>query len=687
MAAEKETSELNNLNISAPTNDGAIPNPQKKGASCCSSLKTFLVALCFSYFAKAYSGSYVKSSITQIERRFDISSSTAGMVDGSFEFGNLLVIAFVSYFGAKFHRPRIIAAGCFLMALGSFLSAMPHFFMGPYKYEVARAQMTPLNNSTGRAYSISPCLANRTLTEDMKEGCVRETSSYMWVCVLVGNLLRGVGETPITPLGISYIDDFAGTENTPLYIACLHTISMFGPMAGFMLSSLFAKLYVDIGFVDLDTLTITPQDSRWVGAWWLGFIVAGVVNLMAGIPFCFLPKDMKTKETQPSPEGKKFKETEPSHIDQKATVEGFALSLKALAGNRLYVMLLLITLLQTNSFLGFITYKPKYMEQQYGQSISRANFITGVSTLPAAAVGMLLGGLLMKRYKLGILSTSKLVFTCFFVAFIMSMSVFMMGCDNGEVAGITVSYNGSKLDTLGDGRFFSPCNANCSCSTQQWDPVCGANNVTYMSACLAGCTSSTGSGKNTVYHNCSCIEALDLLPSVNSSVALGSCPRGDTCDRMFLIYVITQIFTTLVHATGGSPSYVILLWCVSPELKSLAVGVYMLLIRTLAGIPAPMYFGALIDRTCLKWGTKLCGGRGACRLYDTHSFRSTFLGLTAGIRAPSFLLFLVFISMVKKKFSARSESEQEHGKKKLKSPEDSRKGAQEAPEIEKQTFI
>lgn len=39
------------------------------------------------------------------------------------------------------------------------------------------------------------------------------------------------------------------------------------------------------------------------------------------------------------------------------------------------------------------------------------------------------------------------------------------------------------------------------------------------------------------------------------------------------------------------------------------------------GIPPPIYFGALIDRTCLKWGTKQCGGRGACRIYDANAFR------------------------------------------------------------------
>lgn len=40
-----------------------------------------------------------------------------------------------------------------------------------------------------------------------------------------------------------------------------------------------------------------------------------------------------------------------------------------------------------------------------------------------------------------------------------------------------------------------------------------------------------------------------------------------------------------------------------------------------AGIPAPVYFGALIDKTCLKWGSTSCGQRGACRLYDSDAYR------------------------------------------------------------------
>lgn len=47
----------------------------------------FLVSMAFAYFAKAFGGAYMKSSITQIERRFDIPSSLTGVIDGGFEMG------------------------------------------------------------------------------------------------------------------------------------------------------------------------------------------------------------------------------------------------------------------------------------------------------------------------------------------------------------------------------------------------------------------------------------------------------------------------------------------------------------------------------------------------------------------------------------------------------------------------
>ncbi|XP_040197615.1 solute carrier organic anion transporter family member 1C1-like [Rana temporaria] len=828
MAAEKDDNEQSNLNTNpASMEQNELPGNQKSW--CCSMSKVFLAALSFTYFAKAFSGSYMKSSITQIERRFDLSSSTVGMVDGSFEIGNLLVIAIVSYFGAKLHRPRIIAAGCLLMSLGSFVITMPHFFMGPYKYESTWTHPTlSLSNITG---SVSPCTATQIPPNMGKKSsgtllneCQRGTSetNYMWVYILIGNILRGIGETPITPLGISYIDDFASTENTGLYLALLHAVGLLGMIVGFTLSSFFAKLYVDVGFVDMDEVTISPQDTRWVGAWWMGFLVAGMIHLLSAIPFCFLPKNMKKPEVQKSADLLIFKENEKLEPQKKATMKekfnldrgkpdeskkeeeerrssflewvvrdvagvssiihylddflcigpaasriaaillatlehmaerfgvplspektegpstemtflgitldsmamecrlpedkleamkaeirgmlgvrkvklralqsllGFHLALKKLACNHLYILLMGIALLRLNSIIGFITYKPKYMEQQYGQSISRSNFINGVSILPAAATGMFFGGLIMKKYKFGLLSASKMSFVTTFVSLITFLSLFIIGCENHDVAGITVTYNGSKVDIFGERSLFSSCNSECHCSSSWWDPVCGENKVTYMSACLAGCKSSSGAGKAVVYHNCSCIESLGFS-SANLSVMLGVCPPTENCASMFVNYIILLSFITFINAISLSAFFVIILWSVSPELKSLGIGIYMLLVRTLAGIPAPIYFGALLDKTCLKWGTKFCGGKGACRMYDTKSYRNTFLGLTAGINALCIMLFIWYIFMVKKRASKKSPengAQQENGStKKKEHTEDATKDECAALEVEKESCM
>ncbi|NXQ81819.1 SO1C1 protein, partial [Nyctibius grandis] len=266
--------------------------------------------------------------------------------------------------------------------------------------------------------------------------CEKEPSSYMWIYILLGNLLRGIGETPITPLGISYLDDFAKEEDVPVYVACLHTIAMLGPMFGFLLGSLCAKLYVDIGFVDLGSITITPQDSRWVGAWWLGFLIGGVASFLAAIPFCFLPKSLKKPEEANNDKA--------SH----ALLENMGATRKKLTPakpklrkcNRMYFTFLCCSLLQFSSFIGFLTYKPKYMEQQYGQSTAKSNFLIALTSLPPVSIGIFLGGLIMKKYKMSIIGATKFAFGMSFFAYIITLLHFFVGCENHVVAGITVSY-------------------------------------------------------------------------------------------------------------------------------------------------------------------------------------------------------------------------------------------------------
>ena len=95
-------------------------------------------------------------------------------------------------------------------------------------------------NITSLAHIVSHCLRcyfknvlytvygshayTHTLSEDVwwhlcvLPGCEGESNLSMWIYVLLGNVLRGIGETPVQPLGISYIDDFATEENAALYV-------------------------------------------------------------------------------------------------------------------------------------------------------------------------------------------------------------------------------------------------------------------------------------------------------------------------------------------------------------------------------------------------------------------------------------------------------------------------------------
>ncbi|XP_068458813.1 solute carrier organic anion transporter family member 1C1-like [Clinocottus analis] len=630
--------------------------------SCHPNLKMFIASLSFAYFAKALSGSYMKSTITQLERRFDIPSYLIGIIDGSFEIGNLLVIAFVSYFGAKLHRPKIIAIGCILMSFGTFLIAMPHFIIGRYKIE------TSVRWSVNSTNNFSPCPASSPESSRAGDrpailssrGCERESSVSMWIYVFLGNVLRGIGETPVQPLGISYIDDYAQSENAALYIGCVQTIAIIGPVFGYLLGSLCAKIYVDIGYVDMETVTITPGDARWVGAWWLGYLIAGTITLMSAVPFWFLPKSLpmpvEKHDTSCTPEQTrfikdsptmelKFRPEEPVSLHQMA--KEFVPTLKSLLGNPVYITFLCVTIIQFNSLIGMVTYKPKYIEQHYGQSASKANLLMGMINIPAVALGMFSGGVVMKKHKLGIMGAAKFAFGTSLLGYFLSLMFLAMGCENSKVAGITVSYGGVEGLSYEEQSLSSDCNSGCSCSRRQWDPVCGENGITYMSPCLAGCTASIGSGRNTVFDNCSCVLLADTQHG-NLTATPGQCPRRDSCDKIFPYFLALSVLSSFVISLGGTPGFMLLVRCIKPELKSLALGIYTLATRTLAGIPAPIYFGAIIDTTCLKWGVKMCGGRGACRIYNTSAYRIVYLGLTLGLRTISFFLCIYGFALLKR---------------------------------------
>ncbi|KAM5262912.1 solute carrier organic anion transporter family member 1A2 [Ctenodactylus gundi] len=612
---------------------------------CLSKVKMFLLALTCAYISKTLSGSYMNSMLTQIERQFNIPTSLVGFINGSFEIGNLLLIIFVSYFGTKLHRPIMIGIGCMVMGLGCFLISLPHFLMSRYEYESTVSVSSNLSSTSFL------CMENRTQisrpTSDPSE-CVKEVKSFMWVYVLVGNVIRGMGETPIMPLGISYIEDFSKPENSPLYIGFIETGTIIGPLIGLLLGSFCANIYVDTGSVNTDELTITPMDTRWVGAWWFGFLICAGVNILTAVPFFFLPKTLPREGLENDADvvknDKEEKTGDCTKKEKRGITKDFVPFMKSLACNPIYMLFILITVLQFNAFVNMFSFMPKYLEQQYGKSTAEAIFLIGIYNLPPICIGYVVGGLIMKKFKITVKQAAHIACWLSILEYLLFFSSFFMTCENSPVAGITTSYEGIQQDLYMGNTVLADCNKACSCPTKTWDPVCGDNGLSYMSACLAGCEASVGTGLNMVFGNCSCIG-----PSGNWSAVLGLCDKGYSCGLMLQYFLILSTVASFIYSLAAIPGYMVLLRCIKSEEKSLGVGLHAFCTRIFAGIPAPIYFGALVDSTCLHWGTLKCGKPGACRLYDSTNFRYIYLGLPAAIRGLSFLPAILILILLRKR--------------------------------------
>lgn len=154
------------------------------------------------------------SVLTTLERRFNLQSADVGVIASSFEIGNLALILFVSYFGARGHRPRLIGCGGIVMALGALLSALPEFLTHQYKYEAGEIRW----GAEGR----DVCATNGSSSDEGPDPdliCRNRTATNMMYLLLIGaQVLLGIGATPVQPLGVSYIDDHVRRKDSSLYI-------------------------------------------------------------------------------------------------------------------------------------------------------------------------------------------------------------------------------------------------------------------------------------------------------------------------------------------------------------------------------------------------------------------------------------------------------------------------------------
>ncbi|XP_061577871.1 solute carrier organic anion transporter family member 3A1 isoform X2 [Cololabis saira] len=621
----------------------------RKNSSCFSNIKIFLISECALMLAQGTVGAYLVSVLTTLERRFNLQSADVGVIASSFEIGNLALILFVSYFGARAHRPRLIGCGGIVMALGALLSALPEFLTS--QYEVGEGLW---RTDMGRDVCANNSRRDAQLGDTL---CTNKANTNMMYLLLIGaQVLLGIGATPVQPLGVSYIDDHVKKKDSSLYIGILFSTLVFGPACGFILGSVCTKFYVDAIFIDTSKLGITPDDPRWIGAWWAGFLLCGALLFCSAVLMFGFPQSLPTKEKEEGTESEQVMlppSLSPEYETPKPS-NGAALGhepvssatccqqlrvipkvTKHLLSNPVFTCIVLAACMEIAVVAGFAAFLGKYLEQQFNLTTTSANQLLGMTAIPCACLGIFMGGLLVKKLNLSAMGAIRMAMLVNLISTACYVSFLFLGCNTGPVAGVTVPYGNETL-RVGE-KPEAPCISHCTCFTSSISPVCGSNGVTYLSACFAGCT-RTGNSRtmSNISQNLTACGCVSTESGLGTAVP-GKCPVPG-CQEAFLIFLCVICVCSLVGAMAQTPSVIVLIRTVNPELKSYALGVLFLLLRLVGFIPPPLIFGAAIDSTCLFWSSD-CGEKGACLLYNNVTYRHLYVSLAIGLKGVAFLLY------------------------------------------------
>uniref|UniRef100_A0A8C6ZXU6 Solute carrier organic anion transporter family member 2B1 n=1 Tax=Nothoprocta perdicaria TaxID=30464 RepID=A0A8C6ZXU6_NOTPE len=372
----------------------------------------------------------------------------------------------------------------------------------------------------------------------------------------------------------------------------LFSLTVIGPGVAFMLGSAMLRFYVDMDKV--------AGDPRWVGAWWLGYLVAASLVAVSAVPYFFFPREMpkevgwvkvrqitwvKSKDFSPS--------SSRGSLERYFSPDFPVVLLR----NLRHPVYLLVVLAQVNlsaMVAGLATFMGKFLERQFSLTASFANMIIGAVNIPGAMVGIVVGGAIMKRFQMSLRQCGALCILGMFLCVVLAFPLLFLGCPTQKVAGIT--YSGSSESE----HHALECNLHCKCPERAYNPICGSDSIEYISPCYAGCeVVNIDALQNTNYTRCSCISENGFAGSAKP----GACGTG--CSHLLLPFVVLSCLAGILRRGRSFKA--------APMTRPLFPCV-------LAWMPSPVLFGSAIDTTCILWEKK-CDKNAACRYYDNDLFR------------------------------------------------------------------
>ncbi|KAK6760121.1 hypothetical protein RB195_021581 [Necator americanus] len=615
----------------------------------------------------------VPSAISSIERRFKLSTSTMGRIVQFYDFGYVLFCIPVSYFGGRHSKPAVLGAGLALMAFGSLLFSTPHMLADSYSTNQDSKSFGSCSIRTPWNISDADALALTASCEAEKQN---QPGTFRFVFLFcMAHFLHGIGATPLFTIGVSYIDENVGKALSSLFVGIFYSFAVFGPAAGFLTAGTFLTYHTDFWHLPAEQISRVSGDETdpsWVGAWWLGFVLASLVAMVAVIPIACLPKvlpeslkwhrnrlvETSQASRRRTPECCGLAGTNktaalyrdaPSQEDStllltSITTRGrgplwyklwldvrhIPIAIYRILTNAPFMLITLALAIDSLVVTGASSFMSKYLERQFNVPPSNSSFLIGCIMVPMAGIGCMISGFIVQYFRLNCVTTLKLSVGLLFFSLILT-PMYLIYCPHDPLVGVETTYPdrdgqisvGNYSDVEPSLR--SSCNSHCLCSESEFRPVCAefvdGRQLSYYSPCFAGC-SEPYSPMQKIYSNCTCVVETPRLHV--RQVKKGLCESKCKGLLGFLI-----IFAPLSLCTFGVgvPIISVILRTVDYNERSFALGIQGILVRIIGTIPAPVLFGWMFDVSCIRYQSEPCGDSesGSCLLYSNKLLADLFL--------------------------------------------------------------
>ena len=297
-------------------------------------------------------------------------------------------------------RPLYLGLTMCLSAVGMFLIAAPHFLGRHQRVLLDDDGSSHLSNTTDASKS-DICLTERQSSCN-QDHPTKDIGSL--VIIFIGIFLVGIGVSFYYSFGIPYVDDNSGKTQSPFLLSVVAAARTLGPTVGYVLGGLCIKIYVEPAKRPKDIDEDDPRQisnklvqnkriiiinvpflSRWIGAWWAGFLIcASGVLLLSPLITLFPPKlpgnkktdahkqsDEKSKEPSSAKEWlQELKDVGLRLITNKIWIINLVICSKIFGT---YISLLCRLLISSQAstafllfgFIGFATFIPKYFEYHF----------------------------------------------------------------------------------------------------------------------------------------------------------------------------------------------------------------------------------------------------------------------------------------------------------------------------------